>query len=174
LKIEYSKDKKRLLIPAEKWDFNNPPLDIIDLAESMVEFLLKENGLGLAYNQLELPGSYSIFCMRGEPENFFLINPRLVFQSEEKIELEEACLSYKGLIFPITRSKTVKIRFQGPDQQTYTKTFTNMTARVIQHEMDHLAGIPFWNSISKLQFDRHIKKGYKKGHDFRNLTYKGI
>lgn len=176
MKLEYGSHHK-LLVPGQPWDFENPPYDVIDLAESMVEFMQNEKGLGLAYNQLNLPGSFNVFCMQGSPENFFLINPRLVYQSAEKIELDESCLSFPGLIFPITRARHVKVRFQGPDQKTYTKTFVDLTARVVQHEMDHLAGRPFWNSLSKLQFDRYVKKAYKnaykKPRSFPDITYKG-
>ena len=172
MKLEYGPHHK-LLVPGQPWPFENPPYDVIDLAVSMVEFMQNEKGLGLAYNQLALEGNFNIFCMRGEPENYFLINPRLVYQSEEKIELDESCLSYPGLIFPITRPRHVKVRFQGADQKTYTKTFVDLTARVVQHEMDHLAGRPFWNSLSKLQFDRYVKKAYKKGRSFPDISYKG-
>ena len=174
MQLEYTKDRSKLLQKTNPWNFENPEMDIIELSESMVSFMLNEMGLGLAYNQLELPGSYSVFAMRGEPENFIFINPRIVWKSEEIVELDEGCLSYPQLTFKIKRPRHVKIRFQAPDGKTYTKTFANLTARVIQHEMDHLEGRPFWHSISKLKFDMGVKKVYNKGYDYRNLPYKGF
>ena len=63
MKLEYGSHHK-LLVPGQPWDFENPPYDVIDLAESMVEFMQNEKGLGLAYNQLNLPGSFNVFCAK--------------------------------------------------------------------------------------------------------------
>jgi len=172
--LEYSKDKSKLFQKSEKWDFSNPPMDVVDLAESLVEFMYKEKALGLSYNQLNLPGNYSVFCMQGDPESFFCINPKIVQPSEEIIELEETCPLFPGLIFSIKRPRHVRIRFIAPDGQTYTKTFVNFTARTFFHQMDNINGIPFWSSISRLKFDMAIKKAYKDGYDYRNLPYKGF
>jgi peptide deformylase len=174
MKIELSKDKSKLYKPTEPWDFNNPPLDIVDLAESMVQYVIEHHALGLAYNQCDLPGSYSVFVMRGSPENFCCINPKIITPSEELIELDEGCLSFNNLIMPIKRPRHVRVRFSGPDGQVYTKQFANLTARTFQHEMDHLNGKLFWHNTSKLKFDRAIKKAYKSGFDYSKLTYKGI
>jgi peptide deformylase len=174
MKIEYSKNKTKLFQKSEKWDFSNPPMDIVDLAESMVSFMYKEKGIGLAYNQLDLEGNYSVFCMQGDPESFCCINPKIVQPSEEIIELEESCLSFSNLIFSIKRPRHVRVRFTAPDGEIYTKTFANLTARTFFHEMDHLNGIPFWSSVSRLKFDMAIKKAYKKGYDYRDLPYKGL
>jgi peptide deformylase len=174
LKINLSNDKSRLVEKSVPWDFNNPPFDIVEMSEALVELLLEKKGLGLAYNQTDLPGNFSIFAMRGEPENFIVINPKIVQPSDETIELEEACLSFPGLIVPVTRARHVRVRFMAPDGQVYTKTFANLSARVFQHEFSHIQGLPFWNGISKLKFDRAIKKAYKKGFDYSHVTFKGI
>lgn len=174
MKLVYSKDRLRLLSKSSKWDFDNPPCDIVELAESMVAFLQEHNGLGIAYNQLDLPGNYAVFAMKGEPENFFVINPRIVQPSEEKIELEEGCLSFPGLIITISRPRHIKVRFSAPDGETYTKTFANLSARIFQHEFSHLEGKPFWDGISKAKFDIAVRKAKKRGMNYSNLTFKGI
>jgi peptide deformylase len=173
LEIKLSQDKSRLLQKGEKWDFSNPPMDIVELSESMVKTMLAKNGLGLAYNQTNLPDNFSIFAMRGSPENFIIINPRIIQPSEEMIELDEGCLSFPNLIFHISRPRHIRMRFQAPNGETFTKTFTDMTARIVQHEMCHLEGKPFWTGLSKLKFDRDVRKAYKRGFDYRGLTYKG-
>jgi peptide deformylase len=168
LKIEYTKDRSKLLQKADKWDFSNPPLDIIDLSESMVKFMLEQRGLGLAYNQCNLPGNFAIFAMRGNPENFIIINPRIIQPSEETIELDEGCLSFPNFIVPIKRARHVRVRFAAPNGEIFTKTFTDLTARIFQHEYEHTLGKYFFEGVSRLKLEHAIKKAKKLGTDYSN------
>jgi peptide deformylase len=172
LYLELSSDHNLLLQPTKLWNFDNPPLDIIDLAESMVYLMHELKGFGLAANQVGLP--YSIFAMRGEPENFVLINPKIVNQTGEMINDLEGCLSYPGLGIKKERWHEVRVRFAGPNAEVYTKVFRGLSARVVQHEMDHLNGIVWWNGVSKLKFDIAKKKAIGRGWKYQTLTYKGI
>lgn len=174
MKVNLSQDNKRLFSPMIPWDFNNPPFDIGEISHGMVDLMKEKNGLGLAYNQTDLEGNYQIFCMRGSPENFVMINPRIVDLSGDPTELEEACLSFNGLVIKKKRYPNCRIRFQGPNGETITKKFTGLTSRVIQHEMEHLKGEAFWNGISRLKLDIALKKAYKKGFNLINVNYKGI
>jgi peptide deformylase len=114
------------------------------------------NGLGLAAVQVGVP--YNIFAMRGNPENFVCFNPRIVQASEQQIVLEEGCLSYPGLIVKVKRPQHVRVRFQTPNGDTLTKQFTGMTARVFQHEMDHLNGVVYFNRASRYHREKALKK----------------
>lgn len=147
-----------LLEPTQKFDFNNPPCDPWDLAEAMVKIMIDNNGMGLSACQVGLP--YSVFSMIGNP-NHVMFNPKLVDVSNEKIELEEGCLSFPGIVAPISRPIHVKIRFTGPDGQTTTKKFTGMSARVVLHEMDHLNGVLFFNHLSRIKREQIFKKAAK-------------
>lgn len=147
-----------LLQSAEKFDFTNPPCDPWDLAEAMVKTMIDNNGMGLSACQVGLP--YAVFAMVGEP-NHVMFNPKIVDVSEEKISLEEGCLSFPGIVAPIERPRHVKVRFTGPDGQTTTKKFTGMSARVVLHEMDHLDGVLFFNRLSRLKREQLFKKAAK-------------
>jgi peptide deformylase len=147
-----------LMKPAEKFDFNSPPCDPWDLAEAMVKIMIDNNGMGLSACQVGLP--YAVFAMIGQP-NHVMFNPRLVDVSNETITLDEGCLSFPGVVAPIARARHIKIRFTGPDGQTTTKKFTGMSARVVQHEMDHLNGILFFNHLPRLKREQIFKKAAK-------------
>jgi peptide deformylase len=147
-----------LMKPAEKFDFNNPPCDPWDLAETMVKIMIDNNGMGLSACQVGLP--YAVFAMIGEP-NHVMFNPKLVDVSNETITLEEGCLSFPGVLAPIARARHIKIRFTGPDGQTTTKKFTGMSARVVQHEMDHLNGVLFFNHLPRFKREQIFKKAAK-------------
>lgn len=152
------------------FDFANPPMDPEKLAKSLVEAMAEFNGIGLSANQVGLP--WRVFAMVGYPVNFVLFNPRIVDTSEETDMAEEGCLSYPGIVINIKRPHAVRIRFQGPDGETYTKQFGGMTARIICHEMEHMDGKNFIQNISKLRADIAIKKA-KKHYNFK-FDYKDI
>jgi len=118
------------------------------------------NGLGLAANQVGVP--YRVFAMRGSPENFVCFNPRIVQPSAENIILEEGCLSFPGLLVKVKRPKHIRVRFQTPNGDTRTETFIGMTARIFQHELDHLDGRLYFNRANKYHKEIAMKK-WKRG-----------
>lgn len=146
--------------PCEKFDFSNPPFDPIQFAQDLVRTMYEHNGIGLSANQVGVP--YQIFALRAAPENFVCFNPKIVMPSEETIVLEEGCLTYPGLFVKIKRPRHVKVRFQMPNGETRTETFTGMSARAFQHEMDHMEGKIFYNQASKYHKDQAIRRWKNK------------
>ena len=150
---------------SEDFDFDKPPQDPIELATNLVDTMLDAKGLGLAAIQCNIP--YRVFAMRGNvnekgnPEMFCFFNPRIVAYGGEIIKLEEGCLSFPGLIVEIKRPKDVRFRFTLPNGQTDTRMFTGITARVIQHEMDHLDGKLFYNLANKYKRNLAFKQQTK-------------
>ena len=140
----------------KEFDFANPPFDPSEFAKNLVQTMYDNNGIGLSANQVGVP--YRIFAMRGTPADFVCFNPRIVMPSNELITLEESCLSFPGLIIKIKRPRHVRVRFQGPSGETVTQQFTGMTARVFQHEMDHINGFLFYTRANRF----HREKAFKK------------
>jgi peptide deformylase len=126
----------------------------------MVEFMYDNNGLGLAANQVGLP--YRMFVMRGSPENFACFNPRIVSESAEVESVEESCLSFPGLVVKVKRPKSIRARFTMPNGETRTEPFVGITARVFQHELDHLEGKLYFNRANRYHKEVAIKK-WKRG-----------
>jgi len=144
----------------EEFDFKNPPFDPIEFAKEIMAFMYEKNGLGLAANQVGIP--YRIFAMRGVPENFVCFNPRIVGRSTDQIVLEEGCISYPGLLVKIKRPSIIRVRFSLPNGDTMTKQFIGMSARVFQHEYDHLDGVKFMDRANKFHRDQAMKKWKRK------------
>ena len=154
-------DDRYINIPCEDFDFKDPPFDPIEYAQKLVKCMYDNSGLGLAANQVGTP--YRIFAMRGSPENFVCFNPKIVQYSEQTVTLEEGCLTYPGLLVKIKRPEFVRVRFQTPNGDTMTKQFVGMSARVFQHETDHLNGIVFYNKAGKFHRDQAMRKWKKNG-----------
>lgn len=125
----------------ERFDFSNPQMDPEQLSLDLIESMNAYGGYGLSANQIGYP--YSVFVMKGDGINYVCFNPRIVWESDEKVLLEEGCLSFSDLFIKIKRSKHIRFRFQTPSGQTETRQFTGITARVVLHEVDHLNGIVF-------------------------------
>ena len=141
------------------FDFNNPPIDPVDLSQSLVKTMRKLQGYGLSANQVGLP--VKVFCLDGEPAHA-VFNPSITYYGDEYIELQEGCLSYPGFHLKIKRPRFIRARFQDPYGDWVTKQFDGITARVFQHEFDHTEGIDFISRVSKLKKSMAIKKWKKK------------
>ena len=143
----------------EDFNFKDPQIDPVDLSQSMVSLMRTKMGYGLAANQVGLP--LKMFVLDGEPA-YAVFNPRITYFGEEEILLEEGCLSYPGLSLKIKRPRFIRARFQDPYGDYVTKQFDGITARVFQHEFDHINGVDFTQKVSKLKRDMAIKRWKKK------------
>jgi peptide deformylase len=139
------------------------------LAKDMVDAMYHYGGIGISANQLGMP--WSIFAMRGMPEDFVCFNPRIAMPSNEIVKLEEACLSFPGLVLPLERPKHGRVRFAGPNGEVGSHTFTGMTYRVFQHEMCHLEGRMFFEGVSRINLERSIRQAKNKGSDYTALGF---
>lgn len=142
--------------PCKVFSFIDPPFDPYEFAKELVKFMYDNNGIGLSANQVGVP--YRVFAMRGQPENFVCFNPKIVWKSEAQVVLEEGCLSYPKLFVKVKRPQHIRVRFMTPNGQTRTDTFTGMTARIFQHELDHLDGVVFYNNANRFHREQALKK----------------
>ncbi|UOR05117.1 peptide deformylase [Hymenobacter aerilatus] len=107
-----------------------------------------------------------------QPVKRAFINPQIIHEEGEKWGFEEGCLSIPGVREMVYRQPVVTLRYEDENRQPHEETFSGMTARVIQHEYDHLEGVLFTDKISafKKQFIKgklaRISKGDVKA-DYR-------
>lgn len=97
-------------------------------------------GIGLSANQLGI--DCRMFVMRTDPIRAF-VNPVITWQSDHAIMMKEGCLSFPGLFLNISRPDSVRIRYLEPDGKLKVDKFIGVSARVIEHEIDHLNGVTF-------------------------------
>lgn len=154
------KDDPILKTPAEEFDFDNPPMDPIVLAHTLAQTMISNDGLGLAAPQIGLP--YRVCIINANPL-ICMFNPRIVSTGIEQVKLEEGCLTFPGLILSINRPKVIRVRYTLPNRETLTQDYIGMTARIIQHETDHLNGVLFTSHVSKLNLALALKKAKKNG-----------
>lgn len=124
-----------------EFDFSNPPVNPTFLASQLVETCIYHKGLGLSANQCGL--RYRVFVM-GAGDNYVAhFNPKIISSSRESVHMEEGCLSYPFLFMHITRPETIKVEYQDHEGNVKTATYSGITARCFQHELDHMCGIRY-------------------------------
>lgn len=126
------------------------------LAEEMIATMAAANGVGLAANQVGATQRLFVmdtagFELSGKP--FAVVNPEIVFRSLEEAVEEEGCLSIPGVYAEVGRPKTVKLVGQNLKGEKMELEASDMVARIICHEVDHLNGVLFIDHLSALQRD---------------------
>ena len=135
--------------------------DVRKLVEDMFETMYDAPGVGLAAIQLGVPlRVVTIDATRGDDEKqpIALINPELIWTSDESSTMEEGCLSIPEFADEVLRPEKIKARFTNLEGQTVEVEADGLFARVFQHELDHLNGVLFIDHLSKLKRDRVTKK----------------
>ncbi len=111
------------------------------LAKTMMEVMLREEGVGLAANQVGVLAR--LFVWRhpeNEDERYVYVNPEIVERSEACCTESEGCLSVPGSTMPVSRSEEVVVEAQDLKGELIRVHMTGMLARIMQHEIDHLDG----------------------------------
>lgn len=156
-------------------DFSDTKLITLigDLTDTMREVGL----IGIAAPQIG--ENYMVFLteprkteFRGDEESDELrifINPKIIWESDEKITMWEGCGSVTevGLFGPVIRSKVVKVEGYDQNGKRFTLKADGILGRVIQHEMDHCLGIEF---IEKVADNTKLKSMEFYTRDIRNSS----
>ena len=129
------------------------------LKDSQIDELAKKYdlrpGMGLSAIQLGIAKRYFVVVYEyeeGKFENYVVINPKIISESEEKIYVEEGegCLSVNRPVDGIVpRSARIKVEFYDEDGKKQTLRLREELSIVFQHEIDHLNGILFIDRIDK-------------------------
>ncbi len=127
--------------------------DIWLLAESMSSLMKEKNGAGLSAPQIGMPLRLIVFLFKNKP--MALINPEISQSSKEIESVEEGCLSLPGTWAMIDRPSKITVKAKTLTGKKIKKNLSGISARIVQHEIDHLDGILFIDRISKK--DKKIK-----------------
>lgn len=137
-------DPNKLRIPCKKINKETNMKKLWPKIQDAVKLMRKNKGCGIAANQI---GVYKQFFAAiidiGDDDLKIKIfmNPDIISHSEETIDEVEGCLSYPKQFGTVTRWKEITVKYMNSDGKIVTETYSDMNARVIQHETDHLNGI---------------------------------
>lgn len=109
-----------------------------ELINGMWELVRSRNGVGLAAPQIG--ESLNMFLVNNKNDKLVFINPKITYYSKIMCSFEEGCLSIPGQLITIVRPELVRVEFLDKNFKKQEKLFGGLTARIIQHEYDHLIG----------------------------------
>ncbi|MCR4651206.1 MAG: peptide deformylase [Lachnospiraceae bacterium] len=111
---------------------------IKELIDDMLDTMYEANGVGLAANQVGILKRIVVIDVTGE-DPMVLINPRIIESNGEQTG-NEGCLSVPGKTGVVTRPNYVKIVYKDIEMQDQELAGTELLARAICHELEHLDG----------------------------------
>ncbi|MFL5129116.1 MAG: peptide deformylase [Microvirga sp.] len=158
-----------VIIPDTKLRLISEPVkeitsEIRRLADDMLDTMYDAPGVGLAAIQIGVPirmVTMDVSKSEDEHQPMVLINPEIVWASEEKRVYEEGCLSIPEYYEEVERPDRVRFRYLNLQGEMIEQDADGLLATCVQHEIDHLDGVLFIDHLSKLKRDRVMTK-FKK------------
>ena len=148
--------------------------DLSTLIANMWETMYEAQGVGLAAPQIGLPIRLFVvdttqMMKKGEEDEGIkqvFINAEIIEESGELWSYEEGCLSIPDIRGEVERKETVHLRWQDESFMQHEAVFSDIHARVIQHEYDHIEGrlfIEYLKPVKKRLIQRRLEN-IRKGH----------
>ncbi len=132
-----------------------------DFIDDMLETMYAAPGIGLSAPQVG-DDRRIIVCDVAredeEPQPVKLINPEIVWASDETKLAEEGCLSLPDHFAEVERPAEVRIRYLDENGESQEMAADELLAACVQHEMDHLEGILFVDYLSPLKRNIILRK----------------
>ncbi|MCZ6840250.1 MAG: peptide deformylase [Alphaproteobacteria bacterium] len=132
-----------------------------DLTRDMLETMYAAPGIGLSAPQIGDTRRILVCDVAHEgedPQPIQLVNPEIVWLSDELYLAEEGCLSLPDHFAEIERPSEVRIRYLDQQGESQEMSADGLLAACVQHEMDHLEGILFVDYLSPLKRNIILRK----------------
>jgi len=155
-----------LVAPDPRLKINARPVETVDgevrrLVDDMLDTMYRANGIGLAAPQI---GSdlRVIVCdvarTNESPRPMALINPEVVWSSDETLLREEGCLSVPDHYAEVERPASVRVRYLDRDGAPQEVAADGLLGICLQHEIEHLNGTLFIDHLSRIKRDIILRK----------------
>ncbi|MDR1551129.1 MAG: peptide deformylase [Holosporaceae bacterium] len=138
-----------------------------EILGNMTDKLYEWNGAGLAAPQVGILQRIVVIDVREDPATLYrMINPRIVWRSEELVESKEGCLSIPRLLEKVPRHELVTVQYfdeNFAEKEVYASGFLSCC---LQHELDHLDGILYIDRLGRRKRSMAIQKFKKLQEEF--------
>lgn len=114
----------------------------------MEKTMLQEDGLGLAAPQIGK--NLNIFVINNKGKTLFVINPKITKRSWAKETDQEGCLSIPNTYGDVLRHKKINISYINEKGKKQKLGASNLLARIVQHEYDHINGVLFTDKAENI------------------------
>jgi peptide deformylase len=147
--------------------------ELVQLVDSMFATMYKYSGIGLAANQVGVLRRVLVVDTGTLRQEF--INP-IIKESHGTHLNKEGCLSFPGVFVTVHRHEHIAVEAQDRNGKTFSVVADGIDAICLQHEIDHLDGITFYDRLSpvkkqlnKKKFEK-LKKRRKQHVSSRKIT----
>jgi peptide deformylase len=148
------------------------PVSVVDdriraLIDDLLETMYDAPGIGLAATQIAVDQRVIVLDVAKRKEEsaakepMGLVNPEILWASEEHSTHEEGCLSIPEYYEEVERPARVRVGYLDREGRAREIEAAGIMATCLQHEIDHLNGVLFIDHISRLKRERVIKKFIK-------------
>eukprot|EP00898_Chlorokybus_atmophyticus_P003763 jgi/Chlat1/4388/Chrsp29S04528 len=125
--------------------------NLVQLTKEMFDVMYRTDGVGLAAPQVGV--NMRLMCFnpageRGKGQEVVLVNPTIVKRAKKTDVDEEGCLSFPEIFADVERSVSIKVEAQDVNGRKIALQLRDFTARIFQHEYDHLDGVLFFDRMS--------------------------
>ena len=161
--------------------------DLKVIVSDMIETMYAEEGIGLAAQQIGITQQICVVDVRPPKESeihfnysydgkstpldlfmpLAIINPKVEITDSTESLYQEGCLSFPNILGDVSRAKAVSCQFQDTDGNSHTIEADGLLARCILHEVDHLNGTLFIDTMEKNDLQKNLirikqlKRSYK-------------
>lgn len=140
-------------------DIDNTYPGLKELVANMFETMYASDGVGLAAPQIGRNDRIVVIDASPLAENFpecegwkrVLINPEVEILDGEPVSRSEGCLSLPGLSEDVKRVEHIRLTYLDENFQPHEEELHGFTARVVQHECDHLEGVVYMDHVSTIR-----------------------
>ena len=132
--------------------------------DDMFETMKDANGIGLAAIQVGVPKRVAVIDLDPTGPNtkpIYLVNPKIVAESDEKVLHNEGCLSVPDFWEDVNRASRLTVEYTDEKGRQQTLEADGLLAIALQHEIDHINGLLFIDHLSKLKRSIALRKSAK-------------
>ena len=146
------------------FDFDEPIMDPYELSDGLQEIRRKDGGIGLAAPQVGIDTRALVIGMGNlqtegtEDYDQVFFNPVITSSEGKDTYMIEGCLSFPGLFVKVKRPESIVLQWETEEGTECTETFSGITSRILQHEVDHLDGITFIKRANRF----HLQQAQKQ------------
>jgi peptide deformylase len=126
------------------------------LIDDMIDTMRHAHGAGLAANQVGVPVRIAVIEVNDNPRYPYkppipltvIVNPVLEFVDDDRVEINEGCLSVPDLRGTVSRAVSVRVSYLDRHGTAHEEIRRGLTAGTFQHEYDHLEGVLFLDRVT--------------------------
>ncbi|NEP19097.1 MAG: peptide deformylase [Leptolyngbya sp. SIO4C1] len=148
--------------------------EIRQLVRAMLQTMYSEDGIGLAAPQVAV--QKQVIVVDTDPEDaanqpLVLLNPKITRASKELCTGQEGCLSIPGVYLDVVRPVAIEVTFKDISGRPQKLAASDLVARVIQHEMDHLNGVVFVDRVENaIALNQELQKNGFSAKDVQKVA----